>query len=408
MAASVADMTLSTLMPVLLGVTLTRFIVTGHYALHRTVYPGFRSFVAAEFFVLVGMASIALRSSFGDNVLTVFLTNLGTLLQPVLVYNGLASYGRIPRLAARTRQNLLFVGLAISAQLADVLLAPDITRRVLVYSVAAGLLYLRIAVELPLLNRRAQPGVTLLCATYLVSAVLQGARAWGIVPGVGYDFGVMLDADHLLAGFLFFRILQSVLEFYVLFSLNSAQLEDELRVATARIERMAQTDALTGALNRRGLELLGDEAVRRSARARRPCGVIMIDLDHFKQVNDSLGHEAGDRLLAAVARLCAGSLRFEDVFARFGGEEFVVVAPLTTGEEAAKLAERMRQAVESASFEGMGGRRVTASFGVASAIGWPLEALVKLADKNLYEAKQTGRNRVVLAEADGADELCEG
>ncbi|HWR03279.1 MAG TPA: GGDEF domain-containing protein, partial [Humidesulfovibrio sp.] len=127
-------------------------------------------------------------------------------------------------------------------------------------------------------------------------------------------------------------------------------------------------------------------------------------LDHFKRVNDTLGHVAGDELLRDVAALCQRSLREGDVFARYGGEEFVVVAPFTTAREAEVLAERLRQAVEAEPFAATPDRRVTASFGVVSARQGCLETLLKIADEALYDAKEAGRNTVVLAgiEVDGA------
>jgi len=214
----------------------------------------------------------------------------------------------------------------------------------------------------------------------------------------------MMRVDQLVTFFLFFRILQSILELYVLFAMNSMMLEEDLRVATAQIERLAQTDDLTGALNRRGLDVLGAEALRKCRGQGQPAAVIMLDLDWFKQVNDSLGHAAGDELLRSVAALCSRSLRADDVFARYGGEEFVVVAPFTDVDEAERLAQRMRQAIETARFPATDEAPVTASFGVASSASSPLRALIEAADVALYAAKEAGRNRVVVAGAEGRAE----
>jgi len=385
-------------MPVLLGVTLTRFLVMWHYARHRKVYPGFRAFIVAEFMVLLGMSSVFLRSFVGENALLIFLTTVGPILHPVAVYHGLGTYGRIPRLHGRTRQNLVFAALVCLVQLADLLFDPNIQRRVLVFSAATLVLQLRIGMELPLLGRRVQPGVLLLCMSYLATALFHAGRGWHTLNIQGYDYAAMMLTDQPLAYFILFRILQSVLELYVVFSLNSMMLEEDLRVATAQIERLAQTDALTGALNRRGLDVLGVEAVRKARQHGQPTAVIMLDLDWFKKVNDTLGHATGDELLRAVASLCSGSLRSEDVFARYGGEEFVVVAPFTDAAEAERLAQRMRQAVEGARFAATKEAPVTASFGVASCANCSLAALIAAADTALYSAKESGRNRVVVAQ----------
>lgn len=392
------ELNLSALMAVLLGVTLTRFAAMGHYSLRRKVYPGFNAFVLAEFFALVSMASIVLRARFGENVFLVFLTGVGLLLYPVLVFQGIGAFGRVPKLLARTRQNLLLAALVWLACLADLLLAPDIVRRGLLLLGAVLVLCLRIGIELPLASRRKLSGMTLLCITYLMAAAIHAVRIWDLQNAHGYDYASMMLADRMLGFFVFFRILQSVLELYVVYTMNSQMLEDDLRTATAQIERVAQTDALTGALNRRGLDLLGGEALRESNSKHLPASVIMLDLDWFKQVNDSLGHVAGDELLCAVAVLCQGTLRAEDVFARFGGEEFVIVAPDTDASEARQLAERVRLAVEGAQFEATGGARVTASLGVASANRGSLDELLKSADEAMYAAKQAGRNRVVMAQ----------
>lgn len=390
-------------MAVLFGVTLTRFAVMGHYALHRKVYPGFTTFVLAEFFALLAMTAVALRASWGELLPLVFFTGVATALQPVAAFHGLGIFGRAPRLAARTRQNIALAAVVALAYLADLLLEPNMVRRGLVFLTIACVITLRVGIELPLICRRPLTGFRLLCGSYLVVALIHAARVWDLLETGTYDYATMMLSDRLMAAFVFARVLQSVLELYVVFSMNSQMLEDDLRLATAQIERMASTDALTGVLNRRGLAALGADALRRSRQRRRPASVIMLDLDWFKAVNDSLGHVAGDELLKALALLCARSLREDDVFARYGGEEFVVVAPYTGPTEALQLAERIRLSVESERFEATGGARVTASFGVASSTTAGLDDLLARADAALYAAKQGGRNRVELAAAQAAE-----
>jgi diguanylate cyclase (GGDEF)-like protein len=155
-----------------------------------------------------------------------------------------------------------------------------------------------------------------------------------------------------------------------------------------REERRAGLDALTGVANRRSLDAelgvrLRDERVRWS--------VLMIDVDRFKAVNDGYGHPRGDAVLADVATTIAASVRDGDVVGRWGGEEFMVIAPGTTLADAGELAERIRAAVASAR---PGGLHVTASIGVASSSASPPDGLVDLADASLYRAKEDGRNRV--------------
>lgn len=157
----------------------------------------------------------------------------------------------------------------------------------------------------------------------------------------------------------------------------------------------AATDALTGIANRAGIdELLGRE-LHRTDRHDVPLSVIMFDIDHFKVINDTYGHPAGDAVLVALTRLVANHVRAHDTLGRYGGEEFLVVAPQTDPDEGRRLAERLRAAIEDQLFPAAG--RVTCSFGVATRRpGDKQQTLVARADEALYAAKETGRNRVAV------------
>ena len=167
----------------------------------------------------------------------------------------------------------------------------------------------------------------------------------------------------------------------------------------ATVERQAVTDELTGLANVRAFwSILGRE-LERSRRFGSPLGLVMLDIDDFKHVNDRYGHQQGDEVLAHVASVLRDLSRDVDVPARYGGEELAVILPETDLDGAARLAERTRAAVEGMQVPGAGGRgslRVTASFGVAaapdSAAG--AERLVAAADEALYRAKRAGKNRV--------------
>ena len=164
-----------------------------------------------------------------------------------------------------------------------------------------------------------------------------------------------------------------------------------------RLINASERDPLTGLLNRRGLETV--VATRRS---NEPWSVVMIDLDHFKAVNDRFGHAAGDAVLRAAATVLRGCVRLGDAVARAGGEEFVLVLPNATAEDARVAAERARVALGAVAHPELGGRSVTASLGVAA---WPFErslaAAVDEADGALYAAKREGRNRTVVAPQGG-------
>lgn len=160
----------------------------------------------------------------------------------------------------------------------------------------------------------------------------------------------------------------------------------------------AQRDGLTRVYNKRYLmEWLGSE-VAYATRSKKPLTVLMLDLDHFKRVNDQRGHPAGDAVLTRFAEVVSRALRKEDVMARYGGEEFVVVCRGETEVGALRLAERLRRLVESSSFDYEQQKiRVTASIGIAelSVENSTAEKLIAAADAALYSAKGSGRNRAV-------------
>ncbi|HEV7306219.1 PleD family two-component system response regulator [Ensifer sp.] len=179
---------------------------------------------------------------------------------------------------------------------------------------------------------------------------------------------------------------------------------DRLRASVQQTIELAVTDGLTGLHNRRyfdtHLKLLMDRAAARG----RPLSICMTDIDRFKQVNDTYGHDVGDEVLREFANRIRATVRGADLACRFGGEEFIVVMPDTSAEMAAGVAERLRMIIESLPFpipQADGPLKVTASMGIASLrLGSDTaEGLLKRADTALYQAKNEGRNRVVAAAA---------
>ena len=164
----------------------------------------------------------------------------------------------------------------------------------------------------------------------------------------------------------------------------------------------ATTDRLTGVANRPAILATLFAEVERAGRYERPLAVAFVDIDLFKNVNDTYGHEAGDVVLRGVAATLRANLRAADTLGRYGGEEFMVILPETAAEAAAGLAEKLRQLVLGAKYqiEGQGSVGVTVSIGVATGVGQTLrvEALVRDADAAMYSAKALGRNQVYLFE----------
>ena len=169
------------------------------------------------------------------------------------------------------------------------------------------------------------------------------------------------------------------------------------------LERRALHDELTGVLNRGAISRALDLELKRRSRTHAPAAVVMVDVDHFKQVNDTHGHGTGDDVLREVARRMAAALRPYDALGRFGGEEFLVVLPHCSPDSAFEVAERVRAAVAAtpAAVSATGSSvAVTVSLGVASIERQSPEtghSLMSRADAALYQAKRTGRNRVVMA-----------
>ncbi len=175
------------------------------------------------------------------------------------------------------------------------------------------------------------------------------------------------------------------------------------------LEQESITDPLIGIYNRRYLERRLDEEFERARRYRMPLSILLLDIDHFKQVNDLHGHQTGDLVLNYIGHLLLDAMRSSDIVARYGGEEFIIIAPNTPGHIALTLADRLREHVANHKLV-LSGKpterleiNVTASIGVADLdprVETP-EQLIHLADMALYQAKQDGRNRVSSCRSEG-------
>jgi two-component system cell cycle response regulator len=181
-------------------------------------------------------------------------------------------------------------------------------------------------------------------------------------------------------------------------AIQRAQAMESTRADNERLEVLALTDSLTQTLNRRALMDRLDSELDRARRYALTLSLLMVDLDHFKAVNDSFGHLAGDEALRGVARVLQREARSVDVVARYGGEEFVVILPETGEDGAVKVAERIRARVAEQATEGLLPMpALTVSVGVATVLSTQIQApeeLISLADDALYRAKAQGRNRV--------------
>ena len=179
-------------------------------------------------------------------------------------------------------------------------------------------------------------------------------------------------------------------------------LQDELRCSNELLQELSSTDALTKLFNRRHFMAALEGEFERTDRYGSPLGLVMLDIDHFKRLNDTYGHQVGDEALRGLSEIIRYTVRSTDIAARYGGEEFIVLLPQTDLEGATEFAHRLRFAVEDKTMV-VGGQevRMTVSLGVA-ACPHPAaesgEALIRLADDALYRAKRAGRNRVMVSE----------
>jgi two-component system cell cycle response regulator len=179
------------------------------------------------------------------------------------------------------------------------------------------------------------------------------------------------------------------------------RLQDQLRERNQELDRLGRLDGLTGVYNRRHLEEQLRVHHRAALRHDRPLTVLMLDLDHFKRINDTYGHAGGDSVLCAVTGRLQSVLRAGDIVGRWGGEEFLLILPDTPDDAAQALAERVRTAIAAEPVRiGEGSVLVTASGGYATGSDDP-DALTRRADEALYRAKAAGRNRMVAAAAVG-------
>ena len=258
-----------------------------------------------------------------------------------------------------------------------------------------GLLLLTIGVSWLLLRSVIHP---LRQLTRAMTGLARGEREYRIAtPALADELSEMIEAyEECRCSLLRADIFAAVSVGRRDLALRSRTLERE------RYRMLASTDVLTGAINRRGFELALRSEVERSVRYGRPLSALMLDLDHFKAVNDLHGHAAGDEALKALVQTCTSAARETDVVARIGGEEFVVLLPETTLGQAGVLAERIRQRIGELSLVMQGQRlALSVSIGVAE---WDREnfsrpqQLLDAADRALYAAKRAGRNRVTTTE----------
>lgn len=254
-------------------------------------------------------------------------------------------------------------------------------------------LYFTGGLESPLLNLYMLPvitaALTLGKATTLIEIALIAACQVFLAGSFATEKTLTLE---FLGGFAA-QVAPIVLVAYIVTMFSA-----DIRFGLNRAKLLSETDELTGLFNTRGFAIAADRLFGQAMRYNRPASILMIDSDNLKAVNDSHGHDAGNRLLRQLTKTIQAELRYTDVPARYGGDEFVVFLPETPVKGAIEVAERIRDSVAGTPLDA-DGRRIacTVSIGIATfpGDGQSMDALVARADRAMYQAKQLGRNRVV-------------
>lgn len=368
-------------------------LVVAYTYFFRKTYPGFGTMALGLPLLTAGMF-VRFYQPLGETW-SLFWANVMLLAQPLLLYMGLARYGRITDWRRRSLTSGVLYGLILVLIAYYLFRDADTCRRVFLYSGFSAYIYSRIALE-PFVDKRWRTYATqgVLSALYALFAVVFAVRAWGAWSAVACPVDELTQANApLLASIL----LLSPLLVFCLLAMTSSRIEQELRRARDALRHDALTDPLTGLPNRRHFLRLARATLGRAKREGRKVSLIMLDLDHFKRINDTHGHQAGDVVLREAAQALRKVLRAGDAVGRLGGEEFGVLLSGVDGRQALDMAGRLRRAVAAIRPAGL---RVTASLGVADG-GYDLDSLLAKADKYLYAAKGAGRNRIM--DRDGLD-----
>ena len=216
---------------------------------------------------------------------------------------------------------------------------------------------------------------------------------------IGYDYPTLMEAQYYGGMFLHHKPYDDVELLAEMSSMVRIKfLQDEIKQRMLELDHLASIDVLTGIYNRRMFFIRAAEEMARARRSESPYCLLYMDLDHFKQINDVHGHLAGDFILRSFARIVEQTKRVSDVFGRIGGEEFTILLPDAGHEEGTLIAERIRSTIEETDIMWLGQRiPLTVSIGmlsVAPNVVCNSDELLKNADEALYEAKESGRNRV--------------
>ncbi len=374
-------------------------ILLAYWRTQRT-YPGFGYWITANFLVTASFLLFGLRDVL-PGIVSIGFANLAAMAAVALRFESARQFHGKPGFGGRSIAAVLLV----SPLVLYFTVARDdaVIRMVLVSSVVVAYVLLIgwAFVEGATPGRGVVAGI--LAALHIFTGAIVAARAvaWMLVPA---ERGLFAPTPFNLV-FFFSQLVVDIGVSVSFLALHAQRAAADLEESQRKLEALASIDALTGALNRRTFFYRAEAEFARGRRLHQPLGVLMLDLDLFKQVNDSMGHAAGDAALKHVISVVGGHLREIDRIGRLGGEEFAILLPSAPLAGADIAGERLRAAVAEAPVTvDKTTFRLTVSVGVAelSPGDADVDSLLKRADEALYEAKRKGRNRVEVAPPPGS------
>jgi diguanylate cyclase (GGDEF)-like protein len=376
------------------AVSATLFVVMLVAWRTQRTYPGFGRWTISNLPNALGWLLISLRDLIPTWV-SVVVGNVAVFISPVLLFAGIRQFrGKQPH-------DWLNYGLLIFLTGGFMFLLwvePSVNTRLTIITACMLVVIVRCAAELFIAStdelRLSYWFTGSMFGLYALVLILRLLTA-GSLPRLTSPF----QADVWQNVLFMANIVLSVAWTFGLFMMTNARLSLELRQAEAEMRELAMTDHLTGAYNRRSFDELGRRECARAQRTGGPLAMLILDIDHFKNFNDTYGHLVGDELLCTLVAACRCHLRQVDLLARWGGEEFVVLLPATDREGCKRVAEKLRETVAQLTVPGIHKQaQVTISLGGAvwNSEDDNLEALLRRADLALYQAKRRGRNCVVI------------
>ena len=358
----------------------------------QKVYTGFALWTLSNFTAAFGFSLLALRG-YAPDWLTIIVGNVFAVAAMVLSYEGSRRF-----LGLSGSRLFNFGILAVYALGITYFTYAD---NVILYRIAVSTVCLAIitgrSAYIFQTQRRATPTYKFAAVTYLCFTALMFVRLFLTYQNT--QISALFAPDWVQSLVYLIFLIFAIIWMFTYLILTNERLQIELTAAQLDLEKVAATDFLTGIANNRRFYETGEIEIQRANRFQHTLTLVMFDLDFFKQINDTFGHAAGDRILIETVAVCRRNLRSVDLFGRLGGEEFAVLLPHTDLEGAKTVAELLRTAIERIEIEFTPAEiiKITASFGITELKNTDIaiQTILDRADTVLYQAKNDGRNRIV-------------